>query len=116
MRKRNAFDVHLELTWKIEETYRDRDSDPTALQKTIDCCWTQIMIADEAKQSWLKEFGAIGVHHLLPTHKGYEQLCIIFEKQKRFNEAIKLATQAKAQGWDGDWAKRIERCRNKSHK
>ena len=112
-RKQDAFDVHLELMFDIEASYKERDTDPQAIQKTIDYCGAQISIAEEAKKSWLKECSDIGGDRSLPTHKGYEQLCIIFEKQKKFDEVIKLATQAKEQGWNGDWDKRIERCNKK---
>jgi hypothetical protein len=114
-RKKDAFDTHLELSWKIESTYKKRDIDPNALKTTIDYCWKQILIADEAKKAWLKECDEIGFssNHTLPTHKGYSQLCIIFERQKKFDEVIKLAKQAKEQGWNGDWDKRIERCEKK---
>ncbi len=43
-------------------------------------------------------------------HVGYKQLCIIMEKQKNFGEVIRLANIAKAQGWKGDWDRRIEKC------
>ncbi len=45
----------------------------------------------------------------LPSHKGYEQLAIILNKQGKDDEAIKLCNEAKNQGWAGDWDKRIAR-------
>jgi len=49
----------------------------------------------------------------LGTHTGYRNLCIIREKQGNHAEVIRLAEQAKAQGWNGDWDKRIERTKKK---
>jgi DNA invertase Pin-like site-specific DNA recombinase len=49
----------------------------------------------------------------LPSHVGYKQLAIILEKRGQFDEAIKVAKQAKSQGWNGDWDKRIARCESK---
>jgi hypothetical protein len=49
----------------------------------------------------------------LPSHKGYQQLAIILEKQGKLEEAIKLCKQAAEQGWAGDWEKRVERYRKK---
>lgn len=113
-RKKDAFDIHLELSWKIESMYKERDTDPDAIKKTIDYCKIQIAIAEEAKNAWIKECDNLGdKYHLMPTHKGYDQLCIILEKEKKFNEVISLATQAKIQGWAGDWDKRIDRCKTK---
>lgn len=106
-RKQDAFDKHLELTAEIENLYKQRDTDPHALQKAIDCCWEQIALAEKAKKAWLKECV------FMPRHKGYTRLCIFFEKEKQFAKAIEMAEQAKAQGWNGDWDKRIERCRSK---
>jgi hypothetical protein len=36
---------------------------------------------------------------ILLAHKGYYQLAIVFEKQKRYSEAIYLCKKAKSQGW-----------------
>jgi len=40
----------------------------------------------------------------------FKQLAIIEEKQKKYEEAIKISNEALEQGWFGSWAKRIERC------
>jgi hypothetical protein len=52
----------------------------------------------------------------LGEHTGYKQLCIIRENQGNFAEVIKLAEQAKSEGWAGDWDKRIEKARKKLEK
>jgi hypothetical protein len=49
----------------------------------------------------------------MPEHTGYKQLCIICEKQGFFDEVINIAEQAKAEGWRGDWDKRIEKAKKK---
>jgi len=49
----------------------------------------------------------------LGEHTGYKQLCIIREKQGNWQEVIRLAEQAKAEGWEGDWDKRIEKAKKK---
>jgi len=49
----------------------------------------------------------------LPEHVGYKQLCIIMEKQKNYDEVIRLSKIAKEQGWSGDWDRRIEKCKKK---
>ena len=46
-------------------------------------------------------------------HVRYKQLCIIMEKQKNFEEVIRLSRIAEEQGWNGDWDKRIEKCKKK---
>jgi len=49
----------------------------------------------------------------LGMHTGYKQLCIIREKQGNWQEVIRLAKQAKSEGWAGDWDKRIDRAKKK---
>ena len=46
----------------------------------------------------------------LPQHLGFRQLAIILEKRGEFEEAIQISKRAQAQGWNGDWEKRIARC------
>ena len=50
---------------------------------------------------------------VLPLHSGYKQLTIIYDKQKRWEEAIALCDQAMEQGWDGDWEERKKRYQKK---
>jgi hypothetical protein len=57
-----------------------------------------------------KWFRAAWRRQPLPGHVGYQQLAIIKEKQKDYRAAIALCQQALAEGWRGDWAKRIARC------
>jgi len=49
----------------------------------------------------------------LGVHTGYKQLCIIRESQGNFAEVIRLAGQAKSEGWAGGWDKRIEKAKKK---
>jgi hypothetical protein len=98
-------------TQMILFAYRARDTDPSALNEAIDACEKQIALAPKAAKEFMRE-----IPHTLPEHTGYTQLAIIREKQKDYAEAIQLATQAKDQGWGGDWNKRIERCKEKLQK
>lgn len=106
--------VHFFYPAKMRLFYKNREN-PADLSIAIDACLKQIEISEKAAAAFLKEYAKYG-NNQLPRHEGYDQLCVILEKQKKFDEAIKLAEQAKAQGWDGDWDKRIERCRMKSLK
>ena len=49
----------------------------------------------------------------LPAHHGFQQLAIIREREKDYAEAIRLCREAMAQGWGGEWEKRIARCENR---
>ncbi len=101
-------DISLFYTTKIELYYRDREKSPDYLNTAIEACRQQISYAPALAQVYLKE----GMHKL-PSHKGYKQLAIIWEKQKNYEKVIELCKQAKYQGWAGDWDKRIERCNKK---
>jgi hypothetical protein len=111
---RDAFDMHLAISFEIEEEYKKRNIDADALNKTIALCHEQIKISEQAKKDWIKENRSLGITNvILPNHKGYKQLAIIFEKQGKLQNAIDIARQAKVQGWAGDWDIRIKRCEQK---
>ncbi len=52
----------------------------------------------------------------LPRHSGFQQLAIIQEREKRYDEAVATCQEAKRQGWGGDWDKRLERIAKKRAK
>jgi len=106
----NILNLHFFYPTKMKLFYKDRDTNPKSLATAVDFCLKQIAIAEKAAVAFRKEYEGSD----LPTHEGYDQLCIILEKQEKFNDAIKYATQAREQGWRGDWNKRIERCKKRS--
>jgi len=105
------FDIHFFYQANIETSYKDRDK-PGGLEKAILACRQQIEYAPNAAKAFKREYKG----ESLPSHKGYQQLAIILEKEKKYQEVIELCTQAKKQGWSGDWEKRIERCKKKEKK
>lgn len=106
--KTPVLELHFLYQSKIEIFYRNRDNDAFALSSAIEGCKQQIGISEKAKRAFLREFNGP-----LPMHVGYKQLCIIMEKQKNYEEVIRLSRIAKEQGWNGDWDKRIENCKKK---
>lgn len=107
----SILDVHFLYGHKLSIYYKDRDS-PGGLEKAIESCKQQIAISKKAAKEFLKEYDGSP----LPSHKGYQQLAIIFEKQGKYTEAINLCKQAAEQGWAGDWEKRVVRCNKKEKK
>ena len=107
--KTPVMDRHFLYQAKMEIYYRNRDMDNFALSSAIEACKQQIALSTKAKQAFMKQWGQI------PSHAGYKQLCIIMEKQKNYDEVIHLASEAKKQGWTGDWEKRIEKCTKKKN-
>lgn len=106
-----SLDIHFFYQSEIEIFYKDRDK-PGGLEKAVCACRQQIDYAPKAAKAFKKEYKGEG----LPSHKGYQQLAIILEKEKRFSEAIEVCTQAMKRGWSGDWEKRIDRCKKKEKK
>ena len=104
--------LHFTYQSLIEVWYRDRDNLPHALDEAIKACQGQIAIAPKAAKQFKKEYP----WSLLPRHVGYQQLTIIYDKQKLYDEAIQVARQAKKQGWNGDWDARIARYETKKAK
>lgn len=108
--KSPILDKHFELSEKIPELYKKRETD--GVEKTIEVCREQIDLALQAKAAFLKQYP----DQPLPAHSGYRKLRIILEKQGRYDEAIALCNQAKEQGWADDWEKQISILQKKQSK
>lgn len=100
--------VHFEFQNIIQEAYRQRDKEGY-LDLAIQTCYDQIEYAPIA----LEAFKKLSYIKSVPKHVGYEQLCIIREKQGNYEEVISLSKQAQKQGWNGSWDARIARCDKK---
>lgn len=109
---KDTLGLHFTYQSLIEVWYRDRDSLKNALQEAIDACKGQIAIAEKAAKQFKKEYPK----NPLPSHVGYTQLTIIYDKLGRYDEAIQIAKQAKQQGWNDDWDTRIEKYLKKKSK
>jgi hypothetical protein len=108
----NTLDAHFAYGQMIKNSYRVREVDSSALELAIFACKNQIVLAPQAAKAFRRESRS----NELPCHAGYEQLAIILEKQKDYSGAIQLCNQAKEQGWNGDWDKRIARYKQKREK
>ncbi len=104
-------DIHFLYGEKLKFYYKDREK-PGYLEKAVAACNQQIQLAPKAATAFKTQYKGAP----LPSHKGYEQLAVVLEKQKHFREAIQLCAEAGKQGWAGDWQKRIERCKKKLEK
>jgi hypothetical protein len=105
---RDPLDVHFFYQTQIEIYYRDRNTQE-GLNGSINACQRQIAYAATAASAFKRQYPT----QPLPSHKGYTQLAIIFERQKKYPEAINLCSAAKNDGWYGDWGGRIARCNKK---
>ena len=88
----------------IEHYYKKRNIDFRFYDLAKQYCMKQISISQEAKGGFLSDDPPFPN---LPRHKGYEQLAIILEKEKKYNDALSLCLEAKEIGWNTDWDKRI---------
>jgi len=105
----SILDRHFDYQQMAQAYYRHRNDDPEALALAIDACEKQILLGPEAAKAFLAE----DPEDFLPAHHGFQQLAIIQEREKNYTEAIRLCREAMAQGWGGDWEKRIVRCENR---
>lgn len=110
--KTPVIDRHFLYQAKLENYYRNRETDDFALPAAIEACRQQIGISKEARRAFLQEYK----NSPLPSHAGFSQLCVILEHQKNYDEAIHLASEAKEQGWAGHWDERIEKCRKEKER
>ena len=101
-------EVHFFYQVQIEIYYRDRDTQE-GLSGAINACQRQIAYAATAASAFKRQYPT----QPLPVHKGYTQLAIIFERQKKYREAINVCYAAKKDGWCDNWDGRIARCNKK---
>lgn len=109
--KTPVLEQHFFWHQRIKISYVRRDTDSTALNRTIDYCETQIELSEKAKRAFLDDDS----DHL-PAHIGYKQLAIILEKQGELEKALEITKKAEKQGWNNDNLKRIERLQKKLNK
>lgn len=87
---------------RIQKAYRYRETVDGALDQAIAGCCDMISRSPE----FLARFQTLGIDPP-KGHHGYHQLSVILNRQQRWQEAIDLYEQAIAEGWPGDWAKRL---------
>lgn len=104
----DILDIHFLYSEMVHLYYPQREN-KNMFNKAIDACKQQIAIAPQAAKAFHKKYRG----EALPSHRGYEQLVIILDKQSKQKEAIALCQQAKKQKWSGDWDKRTARYRKK---
>jgi tetratricopeptide (TPR) repeat protein len=102
-----TIDKHFLYQELIQSHYKLREN-INHLELAKAYCYKQIAIATDVAKQFLKEYDAP-----LPAHGGFYQLSIILDKEKKFEEAIKICKEAKRQNWSGDWEKRITNLENK---
>lgn len=98
---------HFDCMERIRFYYRWRSELDGALQSAIEACKEQIGIAEDVARQFLLE------DNYVPSHTGYEQLAIIYEKQKDYQSAIDVCEIGRSQGWANDFEKRLSRLRKK---
>jgi len=113
--EKHILDEHFALQGLIEVWYRDRDELPGALDQAIAACEAQIAIAEKAAKAFRREYKDHPTP-VPPTHRGYEQLRIIREKQKRYDDASTLALDKKRTGWADDVSDYVAKMNDKKAK
>lgn len=99
----SILDTHFLYSSLIEHYYKKRNIDLRFYEIAKQYCFKQIIINYRAKVAFLSD----PTFPTLPRHKGYEQLAIILEKEKEYDNALSLCLEAKEAGWNTDWDKRI---------
>jgi len=121
-KKYPALDRHFKITERLQHTYTP--SSERAVETSIKICQELIAMSKDAKAAWLQQeedrakadklLGDKSHNRLsLPSHLGFRQYAIILEKRGDLQDAVRVAKQAQAEGWNGDWPKRIARCEAK---
>lgn len=103
----DIINVHFVYHYGIELYYSNRDKINGALDGAIEYCKKQISISEEVKKAYLSK------DKFLPTHRGFKQLAIIYEKQGEIEKAIEVTNLALEQGWNEDSERRLQRLEKK---
>lgn len=69
----------------------------------LQCAQLQIEMEGKSRAAFKCE--SVG----LPEHHGYKRMAIVLEKERRYDEALKVIREARRKGWAGDWDKREQR-------
>lgn len=93
----------------IKHYYQKRNIDARYYNLAKEYCFRQIDLSDEIRTAFRKESGGAE----LPRIRGNTQIAIILEKEKAYKDAMTICVQAKENGWEGDWDKRIARLEKK---
>lgn len=104
-------DRHFTYQQQIEVYYPDRE-DPEAMAAAVRACERQVALSSDAAAAFQAEYPDSS----LPAHRGFKQLAIIYDKQGRYDEAITLCRRVQAEGWSGDWEKRLDRLQAKGER
>ncbi|PTX58676.1 hypothetical protein C8P63_11574 [Melghirimyces profundicolus] len=95
--------LHDYFTERIRHYCELRHQDPVALHLTIRYCERQIEYAPVA----IRAYRLDPYRCELPQHPGFEMLTSLNEENGEWEEALRLAREARDQGWDGDWDLRV---------
>lgn len=126
---------HKSLSDEIRATYKQRNEDPCAIDKVIELCRKQIALsfdiaqyeyqdrvsrrdrclqAAEANADDLVErrYNLQAAERIMQypyDQTGYQRLVMIYQKQHKYEEALKYVLKAKAECWNEahDWDKRV---------
>jgi hypothetical protein len=119
-----VLDRHLVYGEMIRAYYGERETQPGAFEAAVAACERQIAIGPQAWAAFVSEAEESArklsefdgqkrqVDFYPPSHRGFQQLAIVREKQDDFTEALRLCREASSQGWrdgKGDWSDRIAR-------
>lgn len=104
--EKDVIELHYYFLHKIRVYYRNRDTSPDALDLAIQACLDQIKISAQTALYLITDSKKI-------EHTGFQQLCIIYDKQAKYKDVIQLSELAKKQGWAGTWDNRIAKAKNK---
>jgi len=112
-------DVASSLKWIIRLYHKARKTVPSALVVVEKSCKQLINltpdILEKRKDYYELRYPSFHPDQYAPlgNNVGYDYLVIILEKRKEYSEVIRLCTEAKNQGWEGNWDQRIDRCKKR---
>ena len=89
----DALDLHFFYAQQMK-IYNAGKPDEVGLKKVVESCKKQIDLAPKAAEEFRRQYKGD-----LPVHEGYDRMISILEREKKYDEAVKYATEAKKEGW-----------------
>lgn len=93
---KRVVDKHYSLLEKFEDAYKNGK-----LEKTIQLCKEDISLVDDLSEYW-DAFVRLGDINGRPLFPAYKRLAIVYEKQGRIEDAIKVCEDAIRAGYSKD--------------
>ncbi|MBU8768274.1 hypothetical protein [Cytobacillus oceanisediminis] len=92
--KDNPIDLHFTYNSLIKLYYKESDKKQDALDKCVNYCLKDIALFPKFQKAYIAEYTHRGVTPMIPRIPSFQQLAIIYEKQRKYKQALQICKRA----------------------